>query len=124
MKQHPQNEKGHTVDAVQPSDKKQRANSTAKSTSTEAQRIRILAELRASPKTSYDLRRVGCYQAPTRIWELINIFGCQIESDRVTVVDQDGYTHSGVALYSLISAPEQLVRKKVRSLHSEEAAHA
>lgn len=78
---------------------------STKSTATEAQRDRIIQALRRRPHTSYDLRRAGCYQAPARIWELIHEFGFGIASDRVTVVDRDGYTHRGVALYSLVSEP-------------------
>lgn len=71
-----------------------------KSTATEAQRDRILEALRNGPKTSYDLRRMGCYQAPARVFELRNQ-GHVIHTAFVPVVDADGYRHAGVALYSL-----------------------
>jgi hypothetical protein len=77
-----------------------------KSTHSEAQRQRILAALRRGPKTSYDLRRLGCYQAPARIKELRDKFGYVINTDRVTLTDRDGYSHPRAALYSLISEPE------------------
>jgi hypothetical protein len=76
-----------------------------KSTHSEAQRQRILDALRRGPKTSYDLRRLGCYQAPARIKELRDKFGYLIETQRVTLVDRDGYLHPRAARYSLISEP-------------------
>ncbi|MBO9357102.1 hypothetical protein GG851_24185 [Bordetella petrii] len=41
-----------------------------KSTSGQAQRERILKALASRPHTSYELRKLGCYQCPTRIIEL------------------------------------------------------
>jgi hypothetical protein len=78
---------------------------TSKSTSTEAQRHRIIAALRRGPKTSYDLRCLGCYQAPARVKELRDRFGFNISTERVTLCDHDGYTHPRAALYTLISEP-------------------
>lgn len=78
---------------------------SAKSTASEAQRERIIAALRIGPKTSYDLRRLGCYQAPARIKELRDRFGFNIITDRVTLYDRDGYAHPRAALYTLISEP-------------------
>ena len=74
-----------------------------KSTATEAQRRRILEVLRIRPHTSYDLRRLGIYQAPTRIKELRDR-GYHITTDPVVVVDRDGYHHARVALYTLVSS--------------------
>lgn len=79
---------------------------SAKSTATEAQRDRILQALRKRPQTSYDLRRMGCYQAPARIKELRDRFGYSITTDRVTLYDRDGFQHPRAALYTLISEPE------------------
>jgi hypothetical protein len=76
-----------------------------KSTHSEAQRQRILEALRRRPQTSYDLRRIGCYQAPARIKELRDRFGYVIQTDRVTLVDRDGYLHPRAARYSLVSEP-------------------
>jgi hypothetical protein len=78
----------------------------AKSTHSQAQRDRIVAALRNRPQTSYDLRRIGCYQAPARIKELRDRFGFEIDTERVTLVDRDGYSHPRAALYSLRSEPE------------------
>lgn len=71
-----------------------------KSTAAEAQRQRTLEELRIAPRTSYDLRRLGCYQAPARVLELRRM-GYDIRTERVTIWDRDGYRHCGVALYHL-----------------------
>ncbi len=66
------------------------------------QRTEILSRLRIRAHTSYELRRCGCYQCPTRVFEL-RAMGYQIQTARVTVVDQDGFEHKNVALYSLIT---------------------
>lgn len=65
-----------------------------------AQRSLVLETLKLSPKTTYDLRRMGIFQPPTRIFEL-KAMGYPIETSRVRVIDQDGYPHNGVALYTL-----------------------
>lgn len=82
---------------------KSRQRFSAKSTASEAQRQRILAALNAGPKTSYDLRRLGAYQNPTRIFELRRA-GHSITTSRVVVTDGDGFTHTRVALYSLVES--------------------
>ena len=78
----------------------------SKSTGTDAQRERIVEALRLRPHTSYDLRRLGIYQAPARVKELRDRFGYGITTDPVVIVDRDGYRHARVALYTLISEPE------------------
>ena len=78
----------------------------SKSTGTDAQRERIIEALRLRPHTSYDLRRLGIYQAPARVKELRDRFGYGITTDPVVIVDRDGYRHARVALYTLISEPE------------------
>ncbi|MFC7410873.1 helix-turn-helix domain-containing protein [Hydrogenophaga atypica] len=77
----------------------------SRSTSAEAQRDRIIRALRIGPQTSYDLRRLGCYQAPARIKELRDRFGYSILTKRVTLWDRDGWPHRGAALYVLESEP-------------------
>lgn len=79
---------------------------SVKSTHSEAQRQRIIEALRARNQTSYDLRRLGCYQAPARIKELRDRFGYLIDTVRVTLVDRDGYSHPRAALYVLRGEPE------------------
>lgn len=75
----------------------------------EAQRQRILAALREKPQTSYDLRCMGCYEVAARISELRNVFGFRIDTERVTLVDRDGYRHPRAARYVLRSEPEGVV---------------
>lgn len=74
--------------------------SNPKSTATEAQRTRILNALRRGPQTTYDLRRMGCYQAPARIIELRRM-GYDILTEFVTLYDRDGYEHRNCARYHL-----------------------
>lgn len=76
-----------------------------KSTATEAQRKRVIEALRLRPQTSYDLRRLGIYQAPARVNELRDKFGYSITTDPVVIVDRDGYHHARVALYTLVAEP-------------------
>ncbi|WP_291774379.1 helix-turn-helix domain-containing protein [Castellaniella sp.] len=71
-----------------------------RSTSADSQRTRIMQALVTGPKTSYDLRRIGCYQCPTRVLELRRM-GHDIRTQRVSIWDANGYRHCGVALYSL-----------------------
>jgi len=77
----------------------------AKSTASEAQRRRILDALRVGPKTSYDLRRLGCYQSAARVLELRRQ-GYHIDTHPVTLIDRDGYAHPRAALYSLEGEPD------------------
>ena len=79
--------------------------SDRKSTASEDQRRRILHLLRQRPHNCYELRRAGCFQAPTRVFEFRHR-GFDIETTRVVVTDADGFTHHGVALYTLIGEPE------------------
>lgn len=88
--------------------KKNAKNPISASTSGEAQRKRIIKMLRVSDKTSYDLRRAGCYQAPARIIELRRM-GYVIETTRVTLTDRDGYQHRNCALYHLVEEPAAAV---------------
>lgn len=77
------------------------------STTTAAQRARVLAALRDGPKTTHDLRCLGIYQAPARVKELRDVLGYTIETTRVTLVDRDGYSHPRAGLYELIADPPQ-----------------
>lgn len=81
----------------------------SKSTAGEDQRQRIVTLLRLRPHNCYELRRAGCYQAPTRVFELRQR-GFQIETSRVVITDTDGFTHHGIALYTLQTEPEGGVR--------------
>lgn len=77
------------------------AKFSLKSTTTEAQRQRVLEALRTGPKTSHDLRRLGIYQAPARVKELRDKCGHRITTAPVPLVDSDGYYHPRCALYTL-----------------------
>lgn len=71
-----------------------------RSTSTAAQRARVLELLKTSPQTTYSLRAKGISHGAARVMELRQS-GYSISSTLVNAVDSDGYTHVGVALYSL-----------------------
>lgn len=75
-----------------------RTHFSPKSTASEAQRERILEALRTGPKTSYDLRRLGCYQCAARVIELRRA-GFDIRTELVTLYDRDGYMHPRCARY-------------------------
>lgn len=77
-----------------------------RSTSVEDQLHRIARELRISPKTTYELRRIGCFQVAARVKELRDRHGYSIRTERVTIYDQDGYLHINAARYHLVSEPE------------------
>lgn len=84
-----------------------KAECSAKSTTSEAQRQRVLEALRVSPQTTHDLRCLGIYQAPARVIELRRR-GFSILTERVTLWDRDGFAHRGAALYHLIEEPNQI----------------
>lgn len=78
---------------------------TTQATATEAQRLRILDMLRTGKKTTLDFRRVGVMQSQTRIFEL-RALGYDLPTiGRVTVHDDRGFPHRGVALYELLAEP-------------------
>lgn len=78
------------------------------SNATEAQILRLRDYLRHRSCHTHELRRVGISHPAGRVQDLINR-GFTITTSRVTTVDTDGYTHHGVALYSLIAEPEREV---------------
>jgi len=81
------------------------------STTGEAQRQRILEMLRTGQKTTLDFRRAGVMQSQTRIFEL-RAQGFDIPTvGRVTVYDDQGYPHCGVALYELSAEPEASIEE-------------
>lgn len=80
------------------------AESSAKSTTSEAQRQRVLEALRLRPHTTHDLRCLGIYQAPARVIELRRR-GYNIATERVTLYDRDGYPHFRAARYHLEAEP-------------------
>jgi hypothetical protein len=74
----------------------------SRSTSTDDQHAKLLAMLRLGPQTTYTLRKHGIAQCAARIFFLRNQ-GYNITTERVRAVDSDGYTHVGVARYTLMS---------------------
>lgn len=77
----------------------------SRSTATEAQRHRIIEMLRTGPKTTLDFRRAGIMQSQTRIFEL-RARGYDLPTvGRVTIIDDAGYAHVGVAVYELLAEP-------------------
>ena len=78
-------------------------------TTGEAQRQRIVEMLRPGQKHTLDFRRAGIMQSQTRIFEL-RALGYDIPTvGRVTVFDDQGYPHRGVAVYALVAEPVQEV---------------
>lgn len=77
------------------------------STTGDAQRQRIVEMLRLRDRHTLDFRRVGIMQSQTRIHEL-RARGYDIPTvGRVTIIDDQGYPHRGVAIYALIAEPAQ-----------------
>lgn len=78
-----------------------------KSCATQAQQQRIIDALSQRPHTSHELRQIGIYQVSTRIKELRDHLGFNITTNRVNLVDADGYWHPRCALYSLVGEVRQ-----------------
>ena len=77
------------------------------STTGEAQRQRIVEMLQTGPKHTLDFRRAGIMQSQTRIFEL-RALGYDIPTvSRVTIYDDQGFPHRGVAVYELVAEPAQ-----------------
>ena len=77
--------------------------SRANNTSTEAQRARLLAWLKPGPIDTITARRELNILAPAaRIIEL-RFAGYPINTQRITLTDDQGRTHNGIALYFLSS---------------------
>ncbi|MGB3070400.1 MAG: helix-turn-helix domain-containing protein [Ottowia sp.] len=93
---------------VQPEGFDKRTNKSrkfnSKSSTTEDQFERILQALRLRPHTTEDFRKLGIFQISARIFGL-RARGYNIVTNPVSITDRDGYTHHGVALYSLEGEP-------------------
>lgn len=76
------------------------------STATEEQRRRIIAMLRTGPRSTLDFRRVGIMQSQTRVHELRRKGYDLPTVARLTIADDEGYLHNGVALYELLGEPD------------------
>lgn len=68
------------------------------------QERRIVAALKLRSMTTDDFRKIGIFQISARVWGL-RAHGYAITTDRITVVDRDGYSHPRAALYTLVSEP-------------------
>jgi hypothetical protein len=77
----------------------------SRSTHTEAQLLRIVTALRAGPKTTDELRALGCYQVSARIWGL-RAKGFNIITDLFDGYAADGFSHSRLARYTLVGESE------------------
>lgn len=84
----------------------EQAKFSRKSTSTEAQIERLTNRLRRRPQHTHELRKVGISHPAGRINDLKKR-GFVIDKQLINTVDSDGFTHVGVALYQLISEPEE-----------------
>lgn len=71
-----------------------------------------LRVMRLRPVDTFELRRMGMASPAARVQDL-EAMGYVIASDRIVAVDSDGFSHYGVALYSLISEPEVVVGLEV-----------
>lgn len=84
----------------------QHTERNARSTTTQAQRDRILAALQRQPQTTEDLRKLGIFQTAARVKELRDRDGYRIDTSLVTLYDREGYMHRRAARYSLITGIE------------------
>jgi hypothetical protein len=74
-------------------------------TATEVQVLKLIELLRLAPRHTHELRKLGISHPAGRINDLQKR-GFLIASGRVTTVDSDGFSHAGVARYSINSEPE------------------
>lgn len=87
-----------------PSTAEDRKAIRSKSTERNAQNRKLVAFLRLRQHHTYELRRQGISHPAGRVQDLEEE-GYVIKSDRTTVVDEHGFRHPNVALYSLVSEP-------------------
>lgn len=74
----------------------------SRSTSTEAQRAKLLAMLKVKPQTTIELRDSGIMMPAARVFELKRI-GHIIRREIITQYDANGYLHPRCARYSLVT---------------------
>lgn len=77
----------------------------SKSTAREIQVRKLLALLKLSSRDTYHLRRLGISHPAGRIADL-KAEGHTITTTRVTVIDENSFSHINVALYSLVCRKE------------------
>jgi len=73
----------------------------SKSTERTAQVRKLFALLKIRPHHTYELRKLGISHPAGRVQDL-RAEGHHIATTRVTVVDENSFSHVGVALYSLV----------------------
>lgn len=78
----------------------------SRSTSTEAQIAKLLALLREKPQTTHYLRTQGISHPAGRVNDLRKS-GCDILTQRVKTIDDNGYPHINAAQYVLLREPPQ-----------------
>lgn len=100
-----------TVDA--PATPEDRKAISSKSTERNAQNRKLVAFLKLRDQHTYELRKQGISHPAGRVQDLEEE-GYVINSDRITVVDENGFRHPNVALYSLVSEPLPLEVKQGR----------
>lgn len=76
------------------------------STSAEAQRARLLERLRQGAVDTFTARRELHVMHPGGRIKELRAAGHPIQTERVTLADEQGVTHSGVALYYLGTTSE------------------
>ena len=74
-----------------------------RSTSVEAQRTRLLARLQLGALDTFTARRDLHVMHPGGRIKELRTAGHPIRTERITLTDEDGITHNGVALYYLSS---------------------
>ena len=77
-----------------------------KDTSAATQRAKIKAYLRIGSHSTLEFRQMGICSPAPRIKELRKQ-GYQISTSTRTEIDHAGVTHKGIAVYTLLSEPEQ-----------------
>lgn len=76
-------------------------------TNADAQRARLLARLQAGPVDTITARReLNIMMPAARVKELREL-GHAIKTHRITLTDEHGRTHRGVALYYIGTLPEE-----------------
>ena len=78
----------------------------SRSTSTEAQRAKLLALLRNKPQTTIELRNLGIMMPAVRVFELKRA-GHIITSESVNQYDDNGFLHPRCARYHLVKQAGQ-----------------
>jgi hypothetical protein len=87
-----------------PAEQAQREFASA-STATEVQIERSAILLQRGSRHTHELRILGISHPAACVLDL-QARGWSIAADRIATIDSDGYQHSRVALYTVISAPD------------------